>query len=72
MHGPVKNTDGKVPEFSDAVAKHKMFHVEAGKIARLINAKKYSEAERGLNGSTYSSASNSVITALRILKQHVK
>lgn len=72
MHGAGLRTCGQIPEFSDAVAKHKAFHVEAGKIANLINTKKYAEAEAGLNGSAYSNASTSVVTALRALRQKAK
>jgi hemerythrin-like metal-binding protein len=54
------------------VAKHKIFHIEAGKIAKTINMKKYLEAESMLGANTdYSKASSEVVVAILHLKKEI-
>ncbi len=48
MSGEGKAGHGDKPGFQKAVQRHKIFHVEAGKVAVLINAGKFSEAEHAL------------------------
>jgi methyl-accepting chemotaxis protein len=70
LYGEGKTRWGSKPEFQKALEKHKAFHVEAGKVAGLINAGKYAEAEAALgNGTAYSSASVEVGVALIALKK---
>jgi len=70
LYGEGKSKYGKRPEFDKVLALHKAFHVEAGKVSQLINAKKYAEAEQALgNGTAYGSASNSVGIAIVVLKK---
>ncbi|WZB74031.1 hypothetical protein WJ972_23275 [Achromobacter insuavis] len=53
------------PEFLGIVQKHKAFHVEAGKIARLINNQQYDLAEKEMGtGTPYSQASSAVGAAI--------
>lgn len=61
---------GSKPEFQKVIEKHKAFHVEAGKVASLINAGKYAEAEASMGyGTSYASVSNDVGVALMTLKK---
>lgn len=46
LHGDGKVTYGLHPTYSTCVGKHAEFHSEAAKIAKAINAKAYTEAER--------------------------
>lgn len=70
LHGEGKSRWSSKPEFQRALDKHKAFHAEAGKVAALINAGKYTEAESALgNGTTYASASSEVGVALIALKK---
>jgi methyl-accepting chemotaxis protein len=63
---------GSKPEFQKVIEKHKAFHVEAGKVASLINAGKYAEAEASMGyGTSYASVSNDVGVALMTLKKVV-
>ena len=71
LHGKGKPRFAHNPEFQSLTTRHKAFHVEAGKVAELINAKKYSEAEQALhNGKSYAEASDSVRNAIYALKKH--
>ena len=64
-----KSKHNSAPEFRTLVEKHKAFHAEAGKIAHLINGRKFAEAERALAAETgYAVASGAVVTAIRHLK----
>lgn len=70
LHGESKLKFGKFTSYMDCVAKHAIFHVEAGKVARTINSRKYAEAEAMLNaGTPYSTASSAVGIAISRLKK---
>jgi methyl-accepting chemotaxis protein len=70
LYGEGKTRYGSKPEFQKALEKHKAFHVQAGKIASLINAGKYAEAEAALgNGTAYASASLQLGAALISLRK---
>ncbi|MDO9161278.1 MAG: methyl-accepting chemotaxis protein [Methylococcaceae bacterium] len=72
LYGDAKAQVGQRASFTECVAKHAAFHVEAGKIANTINAKKYQEADRMLaGGSPFSNASNDVGIAVMRLKKDV-
>ena len=72
LYGEGKSKYGTKPEFTTVLERHKVFHVEAGKVARLINAKQYEQAEKELsNGTAYSQASSAMGTAIIQLKRHV-
>jgi methyl-accepting chemotaxis protein len=54
-----------LPRYQDCVTKHAVFHREAGKVAKLINAKKYDDALQALNyPSNFNHASNAVLSAI--------
>ncbi len=64
-HGESKPKMGKLASHAECVSKHAQFHVEAGKVAKAINAKKYTEAEAMLNPDTpYWNASTTVVMAI--------
>ncbi len=69
LHGESKARFGKFTSHLACVGKHAAFHVEAGKIARTINSKKYAEAEAMLVGTPYTTASNAVGAAIIRLKK---
>ncbi len=70
LHHDVKHHLAHEPNYADCVSKHAAFHVEAGKVAAMINAKKFSEAETMLgNGSAFVSASTAVGVAIMRLKK---
>ncbi|MEH7826927.1 CZB domain-containing protein [Gemmobacter denitrificans] len=70
LHGEGGTRWGRTPEFMKAMDKHKAFHVQAGRVAGLVNAGKYAEAEAALgNGTPYANASNEVGVAFIALKK---
>ncbi len=61
LHGESARKYGQMKSYAACVNHHKAFHLEAGKVARAINAGQYPEAEAMLGGGTsYASASNSI------------
>jgi len=75
LHGDGKRefsslTTSAMAHFKDCTNKHASFHKEAGKIAILINDKKFAEAETGLGaGTSYAKASTDVGVAIQHLKK---
>jgi methyl-accepting chemotaxis protein len=70
LHGDGKTSFGRLQSHAKCVTKHAAFHVEAGKVALAINAKKYTEAEAMLGADTpYSQASGEVGVAIIALKK---
>ena len=72
LYGDGKSKFGHDREFHSLTDLHRAFHVEAGKVAELINAGRYSEAEQALlNDKSYSNASDAVRNAIYALKKRV-
>lgn len=72
LHGEAKAQFGTRPGYAKCVADHAAFHVEAGKVAVAINAKKADEAERMLAlGTSYSEASKRVSVSIIELKNQI-
>jgi methyl-accepting chemotaxis protein len=70
LHGDAKPKLAHRPSYSECVSKHAAFHIEAGRVATMINAKKFSEAEAMLGtGSAFVSASTAVGVAIMRLKK---
>jgi len=70
LHQDVKSHLAHEPSYADCVARHAAFHIEAGRIANMINAKKFREAETLLgNGSAFVAASTAVGVAIMRLKK---
>ena len=67
LYGEGKTQFGKLNSHADCVTNHKIFHVEACKVATLINAKKYTEAEKMIDYGTHFAAT-SHLTAVSIIK----
>ncbi|MCX7100449.1 MAG: CZB domain-containing protein [Methylobacter sp.] len=72
LHGDGKIKLGHQTSFSECLSRHAAFHVEAGKVAEVINAQRYKDAEAMLGaGTPYTLASNQVGIAIMRLKQDV-
>ena len=72
LHGDGKATLGKQPEYIRALDAHRAFHVQAGKVAGLVNAAKYAEAEAAMGaGTPYATVSAEVGSAFIALKKLV-
>jgi Chemoreceptor zinc-binding domain len=72
LHGPAKSQLKASANYQACVKKHAEFHKEAGKVAKLINGEKFTDAETALGGTTsYGAASNSVIMAIQALKREL-
>ncbi|TRW89571.1 CZB domain-containing protein [Candidatus Methylobacter oryzae] len=70
LHGEGKTQCGTLPSYAMTLNKHAAFHIEAGKIATSINARKFDEAEAMLGGSSpFSTISGEVGLALMRLKK---
>ena len=75
LHGDAKAQFGKEGSYAKCVTEHAAFHVEAGKIAVLVNAQNAVEAERLMaTGSAYDQASKRVAVSIIELKNatHMK
>lgn len=67
LYGDGAKECGSCSTFQPLITAHKNFHVEAGKVAAAINAKKFAEAEKMIGpGSDYLKAST--VTGGAILK----
>ena len=70
LHGDARMKFGTLASHSACIAKHAAFHVEAAKVAALINARKYQEAQEMLDSeTTYGSASRAVALAIMGLRK---
>lgn len=70
LYGDGRARYGTRPEFKAVVENHRIFHVEAGKVARLINAGQYDQVDRALGtDGPFTRASNAVCTAIVQLKR---
>lgn len=70
LHGEARTRYAHLSSRADCLARHAAFHVEAGKVASTINAKKYDEAQAMLGaGTRYASASSAVGVAIIRLKK---
>ncbi|WP_017460459.1 CZB domain-containing protein [Dyella ginsengisoli] len=70
LHGEGKASFGALPSFGGCVSQHASFHREVGKIAAMINAGQFSQAEALLGfGTPYQAASSAVGVAIRTLKK---
>ena len=69
LDGEGKRQNRHLTEFSNLIEIHKQFHQEAVKVASLINAKRYPEAEAALSGASYSDASKQMAAGVMKLKR---
>lgn len=70
LHGEAKGKYSRLSAYSECVKQHAAFHLEASKVALVINAQKYEEAQALLGvGSGFSSASGAIHTALDELEK---
>lgn len=73
LYGDGKAKWGSLNSHADCVIKHAAFHVEAGKVAAMINAKKFLDAQMMIDaGSAYAKASLAVTSAIVKLKAEAK
>ena len=73
LHGESAATYGKLLCFGDCKRLHAAFHQEASKVAAVINAGKYAQAETMLgSGTPYATASNAVVGAITALKREAR
>src|SRR5512140_1442267 len=69
LHGEAKGKYSRLSGYGNCVKKHADFHIAAGNVAKLINAKKYEEARALLEmGSGFSLASAAIGSALDVLE----
>lgn len=65
LHGEARSKHGQLASYTNCVAKHAAFHVEAGKVAEAINSKNFDAAEKMLDiGTPYTAASKEVGVAI--------
>ncbi len=73
LHGPGKSRWGHQAAFTQLLNTHKTFHTEAGRVADLINSKRYPEADRMVgHGTAFHQAGDAVGKAIRTLRQVVQ
>jgi methyl-accepting chemotaxis protein len=72
LNGDAKSQFGHRASYIECVSKHGDFHIEAGRVATMINAKKYDEARSMLgNGSPFGSASTIVGIAIMRMRKDI-
>lgn len=70
LYGEGKTNLGHLNGFTEVVNKHADFHREVGKVAKVINDKKFAEAEAMLDaGTPYADASSAIGVAIMRLKK---
>ena len=70
LHGEGMAKFSRCASFSNCASAHAGFHVEAGKVATVINAKRYDEAKQMIApGSKFAEATSIVIDALAKLQK---
>ena len=70
LYGEGRRLFGDLPIFSQCVETHRLFHLEAGKIAEAINVKDFLDANCMLAANTsFSDVSNSLAVSISRLKQ---
>lgn len=70
LYGEGKQSYAGVETYKVLIDKHAAFHVQAGKVASLINSHKYEDAEAALGmGTPYTAASNEVGQAVIRLRK---
>jgi len=70
LHGEAKAKYSRLSSYADCVKTHAHFHIEASKVANVINAQKYEEARALLGiGSGFSTASAAIGWALDVLQK---
>ncbi len=73
LHGPGGNKWGQAPAFVTLVQNHAVFHVEAARIAEMVNAGDRVSAERLLAGGTsFAKATQATVVALKSLDTTIK
>ncbi len=72
LHGDGKNHFGHLANFNQCLSKHAQFHIEAGRVAVLINDHKYTQADQMIAAdSTFGALSSEVGKAIIRLKKDV-
>ncbi len=72
LHGEGRARYVSWPEYTIVFECHKAFHAEAGRIARLINAGQYIQAEKAMaNGTAFAQACAAVAASITHLKKLV-
>jgi methyl-accepting chemotaxis protein len=72
LHGDAKAKFGHLSSYGKCVAAHAAFHIEAGKVATLINAKRYDDAAAMLGmGTPFAESSGNVTTAIFAMQKQV-
>ena len=61
LHGPARKKYGNLKSYASCVEQHKLFHLEAGKVASAINAGQLQQAKAMLDGGTPYSLSSSAV-----------
>jgi len=70
LHGDAKTKFGHLASQKECITKHAAFHTEAGKVAKTINAKNFTEATAMIeSGTPYATASHAVAVAITKLKK---
>lgn len=73
LHGEARTLYWKSAAYAKCTADHAAFHVEAGKVAAAINAKKKGDAERLMSiGSAFAEASMRVGISIVELKNEIR
>jgi methyl-accepting chemotaxis protein len=72
LHGEARSKFNALGSYKDCLSHHAGFHAAAGKVALLVNAQRYAEAEQQLgSGTAYATASGATAASIIRLKKDV-
>ena len=72
LHGEAREKYAHLAEFAGCLQSHAAFHREAGRVATLINGKRYDEATAALDaGSPYAKSSMETTMAISKLRKQI-
>jgi Chemoreceptor zinc-binding domain len=72
LHGDARTKYAHLAEYAGCLQSHAAFHREAGRVATLINGKRYTEATSALDaGSPYAKASMDATIAISKLRKQI-
>jgi len=72
LHGDARAKYAHLAEFSGCVQSHAAFHREAGRVAALINARRYDDATAALeSGAPYAKSSMDTTTAISKVRKQI-
>ncbi|KUM04084.1 CZB domain-containing protein [Chromobacterium subtsugae] len=72
LHGPGQSRFGHLSVYQTCLSRHAILHLEAAKIAGLVNRQQFSQAEQALDDGAYAVAASAASVAIEQLRQQTE